>query len=74
LSEPNRAIISAYAIRGNGVGTSTPFVSLTIRAITGSITAMMSSSSTKDISTSSCVNSNPRSARGFSSRKHRTIW
>jgi hypothetical protein len=45
-----------------------------MRAYSGSITAKTSSSSTNDISTSSCVNSKLRSARVGSSRRHRTIW
>ena len=46
----------------------------TIRAYSGSIRAIRSSSVTKLISTSSWVNSNPRSAREASSRRQRTIW
>ena len=74
LSEPYRSIISSKVIRGNGVATSTPWISRTMREYSGSITANTSSSSTKDISTSSCVNSKLRSARVCSSRRHRTIW
>ena len=56
LSEPYFAMASAYVMRGNGVGRSTPIVFHTALAI-DSPSSMTSSCSTKLISMSSCVNS-----------------
>jgi hypothetical protein len=65
---------SAYAMRGKGIGRSTPSASRKMAETIRSIDTMRSASSMNDISTSSWVNSGWRSARGSSSRKHRTSW
>ncbi len=64
---------SAYGIRGNGRGTSTP-ISAKIAAMHGSIRLEDQLLVANEISTSTCVNSGWRSARRSSSRKHWTIW
>jgi hypothetical protein len=74
LSTPKRSIASLQAMRGNGVGSSTWSASRNVSASARSQAAKTSSSSTKDISMSSCVNSGWRSARRSSSRKQRATW
>ena len=73
LSEPNLLIASAYVIRTKLFGRDTFITFLNNERSKFSIMSITSSSSTKLISISSCVNSGCRSARRSSSRKHRTI-
>ena len=72
-SVPKRRMASAYAMRGNGVGRSIP-ASAKHATRTASVRSSMSPGSTKEASTSNCVNSGCRSARRSSSRKQRAIW
>ena len=67
LSDPYRAIASAYGRRRNGAATSTP-LSFQTSVTISSASVMMSSWSTKLISMSSWVNSGCLSARKSSSR------
>ena len=74
LSLPKRAMHSAQERRGKGRGSSIPAASRAPRTVSSSSTASTSSTPTKDISRSTWVNSNWRSARCASSRKQRLIW
>ena len=75
LSTPKRSMASCHVRRGNGV-VMAPRKPLADHAeeMARSSTAKTSSSSTKDISRSSWVNSGWRSARRSSSRMQRAIW
>ncbi len=74
LSEPNLSMASLYGILGNGVSISTPSASLKAFFINPSFIVITSSTSTKDISRSSCVNSGCLSALRSSSLKHLATW
>src|SRR5580692_8808336 len=74
LSEPYRAIASAYVILGSGLGTSYPASSDHSRATTSSATVITSCLVTNDISMSIWVNSGCRSLRKSSSLKHLASW
>ena len=74
LSDPNRAIASAYVMRGIGRWIWKPAISGHSRSTRSSATSTTSSLVTNDISRSTWVNSGCRSARKSSSRKHRTSW
>mmetsp|Transcript_6209 Transcript_6209/g.21831 ORF Transcript_6209/g.21831 Transcript_6209/m.21831 type:complete len:378 (+) Transcript_6209:175-1308(+) len=74
LSEPYDPIASAYDMRRNGLGRSTPAASLNAAAVSSSARSMMASCGANATSMSSCVNSGCLSALRSSSRKHRATW
>ncbi len=73
LSTPNRSIDSCHVMRRNA-GARSPRTDSTAVCTASVTTAITSSASAKLISMSYCMNSNWRSARGSSSRRHRAIW
>ncbi len=72
LSTPYLSIASLYVSLGKGLDSSIPFASLKRSQKSPSISSMISSLSTKDISRSTWVNSGCRSALRSSSLKHFT--
>ena len=74
LSEPYLSIASLYVSLGSFSGISTLIASLKTLWMYFSIISRTSSTSTKDISRSICVNSGCLSALRSSSRKHLAIW
>ena len=73
LSVPYRSMASAQVIRGTGSGRSSVTASAASRTASDT-NPRMSSWVTKEASTSNWENSNCRSARRSSSRRHRAIW
>ncbi len=65
---------SSQVIRGMGNATSRPMASRHTSATMRSVASITSSTSTKDISRSTWVNSGCLSARRSSSLKHLAIW